>query len=96
MCLGLDGWIEELRHHNEETCRVIIVGNKCDLEENRAVNTSEAEEYALKNNAAFFEASAKSGTNVSIIFETLINEIVDCLKASETDGNTPGSRKTYG
>ena len=79
-------WIKELRDHNEDNCKLIIVGNKWDLTENRAVTTEEGEKFALENDAAFFETSAKTGLNIQRMFETLITKIVECLKQMESAG----------
>jgi len=42
----------------------VLVGNKADLEETREVSTSEGQELAKIFNCDFFEASAKTRTNV--------------------------------
>ena len=80
-------WIKELREHNEDNCKLVLVGNKCDLEDNRAVSREEGEQFAIENDAAFFETSAKTGENVQRMFETLITKIVECLKQMESAGN---------
>ena len=46
---------------------VIIVGNKCDLELDRKVQTKAGENVAEKHRAAFFETSAKFGKKMSEI-----------------------------
>ena len=77
-------WIKELKEHNEENCKLIIVGNKWDLQESRAVSTEEGEKLAQTHDAAFFESSALTGENVQALFETLITKIIECLKMMET------------
>jgi len=47
------------------------VGNKIDLANNRAVPYEEAEAYANENELLFFEASAKTGTNIIEVFTEL-------------------------
>ena len=47
---------------------MILVGNKCDLEENRQVTTSEAEEFAKIHDLLFIETSAKTSFNVNCAF----------------------------
>lgn len=39
---------------------IILVGNKCDLENQRQVPKDEAEAFARKNDLIFFETSAKT------------------------------------
>lgn len=42
----------------------LLIGNKVDLEENRAVTSVEAREFAMQNNMDYIEASAKTAQNV--------------------------------
>ena len=56
----------------------VLVGNKCDLEDERQVDTVRGAELAAKYNCPFLETSAKTNTNVeegSYGFK-LIDEIV--------------------
>lgn len=46
-----------------EKCVVMLLANKCDLEE-RQVPLEEIEEKAKEYNLKFFEVSAKSGQNI--------------------------------
>ena len=47
---------------------MVLVGNKTDLDSERAVSTEEGEEFAKANNMQFFETSAKNGTNIEDVF----------------------------
>ena len=47
---------------------MVLVGNKIDLDSERAVSTEEGEEFAKVNNMQFFETSAKNGTNIEDVF----------------------------
>ena len=47
---------------------IIMVGNKCDLEEKRQVNKEEVEKYCEENNLSFLEASALNTINVKESF----------------------------
>ena len=52
---------------------VVLIGNKCDLDDRREVETWEAEEAAKEMcNAPFLETSAKEGTHVFKFFATLV------------------------
>jgi GTPase SAR1 family protein len=46
----------------------MIVGNKTDLEEKRMVSKQRGLEYAESKKIAFYEVSAKDGTNINLIF----------------------------
>lgn len=56
---------------------VVLVGNKCDLNAERAVETSEAEKVVAEKmqGVKFLEASAKDNINVDDIFIALVREI---------------------
>ena len=43
---------------------LVLVGNKSDLEERRAVSQAEAETFATTNKLAYIEVSAKTGEGV--------------------------------
>lgn len=51
---------------------IILVGNKCDLEEYRQVQSSDAQRLADEWRVKYFETSAKNKTNINRIFEELI------------------------
>ena len=51
---------------------IILVGNKCDLEEYRQVQSSDAQRLADEWKVKYFETSAKNKTNINRIFEELV------------------------
>ena len=56
---------------------LILVGNKCDVEENeREVKEEEAREYATSMGCQYFDVSAKSKTNIPKCFEEVVTEIL--------------------
>merc|ERR1711974_273338 len=58
---------------------MVLVGNKADLNENRKVKFEDGENLAkeLSDRCRFMETSAKSGTNIKNIFETLVTLVWD-------------------
>jgi len=46
-------WHEDLKKYADPNCVLMLVGNKSDLEHDRAVSLKEAEDYASKNQAQF-------------------------------------------
>ena len=71
-----------------KTSKIILIGNKKDMEESRAVSTDEGNEFAKKHGIPFFETSAFTGENVNLAFETLGHKIVDVLNeiGNESEG----------
>eukprot|EP01110_Echinostelium_bisporum_P003623 TRINITY_DN18820_c0_g1_i1.p1 TRINITY_DN18820_c0_g1~~TRINITY_DN18820_c0_g1_i1.p1 ORF type:complete len:189 (-),score=73.31 TRINITY_DN18820_c0_g1_i1:141-707(-) len=65
---------------------IILVGNKIDLEGERAVSHEDGKELATKWECGFIEASAKSNTNVSEVFFELVQRI------NKWKENNPGGK----
>ncbi|KAL6558804.1 Ras-related protein Rab11D [Orobanche minor] len=91
-------WLEELRSHADKNIVIILVGNKSDLEDQRAVPTEEAKEFAQKEGLFFLETSALEATNVEDAFLVVLTEIFSIvnkknLVAGEDEGSNgnPGS-----
>ena len=63
-------WMDNIQKHAADDVRVILVANKIDME-NREVSTEEGERVASEHDAAYYETSAKDGTNVTDAFEDL-------------------------
>ncbi|KAF9678892.1 ras-related protein [Salix suchowensis] len=72
-------WLEELRSHADKNIVIILVGNKSDLEDQRAVPTEDAKEFAQKEGLFFLETSALQSTNVENAFMTVLTEIFNTV-----------------
>ncbi|KAJ5080695.1 small gtp binding protein rab8 [Anaeramoeba ignava] len=55
----------------------ILIGNKCDLENQREVSKEKGKEFADKIGIPFFETSAKENINIDEAFEKLIKMILE-------------------
>ncbi|KJH47217.1 Ras family protein [Dictyocaulus viviparus] len=64
-----------LRVKDTDEVPMILVGNKCDLEDERVVGKDQGQNLARQFNSTYLEASAKSKTNVNEIFYDLIRQI---------------------
>jgi len=62
---------------------VCLCGNKCDMEDSRVVKREEGKERADSYGAVFLETSAKSNTNVSEAFDTLVRTMRERKVAAE-------------
>jgi len=85
-------WLEELRNHADNNIVIMLVGNKCDLDNLRAVPTEDAKEFAQKEGLFFLETSAMEATNVETAFLTVLTEIFKIVSkksliASQDQGN---------
>lgn len=73
---AVNDWLDELK--KQTYCRfIMLVGNKSDLEEQRAVTRAEGAELASRNDLLFMETSAKLATNVDEAFSAVIKDIFD-------------------
>ena len=73
----IESYMNKLKEYNDKNISVILVGNKCDLEDNREVLKEDGEELAKKLNIQFMEVSAKTGENIEKLFQTLIEEVYE-------------------
>ncbi|KAH7300706.1 hypothetical protein KP509_24G075400 [Ceratopteris richardii] len=72
---NLSKWLDELRLHADANIVVMLVGNKCDLNNIRAIPTEYAKTYAENEGLFFLETSALDATNVENAFSTILIEI---------------------
>ena len=70
----------------------LLVGNKADLENKRAVTKAEGEAFAANLGIPFIETSAKTAYNVSTMFTTMCSAIIERQGSSiNTNQNDPWS-----
>ena len=72
---SVDRWINDIKAAADKNLTIIIIGNKCDLEDQRQVNKEQGEEKAKSYEVAFMETSALSGENLDKAFDKMINEV---------------------
>ena len=70
-------WYEQAQKESSKEISIILVGNKCDLENERKVSKEKGEEKARALNCPFFETSALSKIKVNDIFNEMVNNIFD-------------------
>jgi len=89
-------WIQSFRSVAGRDQVVLIIGNKTDLTDKRAVEWGEAADFGEANRCQYLETSALSGEGIDIAFETLIDQLL--LQRTEagrqqSDGiEEPGSK----
>merc|ERR1719233_719803 len=63
-------WLYEIDRYASESVNKLLVGNKCDLKDKKAVERDEADQLATSINMKFLETSAKNSHNVENAFLT--------------------------
>ncbi|XP_076447969.1 ras-related protein Rap1 [Babylonia areolata] len=80
-----------LRVKDTDDVPMLLVGNKCDLEDERVVGKDQGQNLARQFSCAFLETSAKARVNVNEIFMDLVRQINK--KSPEQSGKRPSSSK---
>jgi len=80
-----------LRVKDADKVPFVLIGNKCDLEEDREIPTDKGTQLAAELGCKFLEASAKTKHNVVEAFEAIVHEINAFRQtaASATNSVTP-------
>ena len=81
----IESWIIECKKMTPESVLLVLIGNKCDLKEDREVSYDEGSNFAKKNNMLFFETSAKNGDNIENIFKESVTYIDKNIKEGKYD-----------
>jgi GTPase SAR1 family protein len=70
-------WIADIQMHAKMiNNNIVLIGNKCDLNDQRAVSIEEGEALAKEYNLTYIEVSGESNVNVDLAFETLLAKSV--------------------
>ncbi|KAJ5077383.1 ras family-domain-containing protein [Anaeramoeba ignava] len=76
-------WLKEIKEYTNENVEMILIGNKCDLEEKREISKEKGKELADELNIPFYEVSAKNNINIDNIFIELTRNIFENLDEDE-------------
>ncbi|XP_073499583.1 ras-related protein Rab-3B isoform X2 [Phyllobates terribilis] len=82
---AVQDWATQIKTYSWDNAQVVLVGNKCDMEEERVIATEKGKHLADQLGFEFFEASAKENIQVKQVFERLVDII--CEKMSESLDN---------
>ena len=76
-------WMEQIKNNvSKEKINLILVGNKCDIQE-RMVEKERGEEMAKKLNINYYETSALTGDGINDAFEGLAKQIFKSKNPNE-------------
>ena len=72
----IKNWLTDAKEYNSDL-KIILVGNKIDLVNEREVPEEKAKNFATKNKLEYIETSAKDGTNIQNAFDALIAQLLN-------------------
>ena len=82
---NVENWYEQIQKETSKDIPILLVGNKCDLEDERKISIEKGKEKAQNLNCAFFETSALKKINIDKIFEELVNNIYEKTGGNKND-----------
>jgi small GTP-binding protein len=83
--LNVEAWKEEAFKNLTYKIPLVLVANKVDLTESRAVTREEGEKYAKKNRFLYVESSALTGENVEQAYITLCKRMIEEGKSKSSN-----------
>ncbi|OHT00572.1 Ras family protein [Tritrichomonas foetus] len=72
---ALENWVDQVRKYCHPKVKMIIVGNKKDLVDKKAVTDSEIQQFMDSHNMTYMESSAKINKNIREAFFSITQEI---------------------
>ena len=65
-------YVKKLKEYSDNILKVVLLGNKADLNDKRQVSDNKGRDLALKNGYIFMESSCADNYNVSDAFTALV------------------------
>ncbi|KAM0355763.1 hypothetical protein ACHAPU_000149 [Fusarium lateritium] len=87
---------EIIRIKDDDSVPLVIVGNKADLEENRAVPRAKGFSISQRWGAPYYEASARTRTNVEEVFIDLCRQMLRKEDEQNADGQNDDYKHDHG
>ncbi len=74
---NLKTWVKSIKEECGKSMQMIIVGNKCDLDDQRVIEKEKALEYAEEEKVEYIETSSKTGENVQKAISQLCEKVLE-------------------
>lgn len=93
---SIRNWVGQIQQHADVHVNKILIGNKCDMTDDKVISTEEGQALADEYGVQFFETSAKNNVNVESGFIAIAREVKNRLmeegaSTSNTQASTAAS-----
>jgi len=88
-------WMQDVEQFADEDVEIMILGNKCDINNKRVVSRERGEQLATEYGIKFMEVSGKTGINIEEAFYSLARDIKVKMKEKLEAQNHPQSGGGY-
>lgn len=89
-------WLEDCKENSGMHMTILLIGNKADLADKRAVPEAEGRRFAEEHGLPFIETSAKTALNVEEAFLRTARAIYDKIQSGILDANAMTGRALAG
>ena len=80
---SLKNWLIEIEKNANKNVIKLLIGNKCDLDDQRVISFEKGKDFAEQFNMKYLETSAKNDYNVTESFGITRKELMDASKDNE-------------
>mgnify|MGYP002423835973 CR=1 FL=1 len=88
---NINKWLRNIDDHAYDDVVKMLIGNKCDMENQRCITRARGEALAREHAIPFFETSAKDNQNIEKAFFEVTRLILKKTPASSSDPSNGGS-----
>jgi len=88
---NINKWLRNIDDHASDDVVKMLIGNKCDMENQRCITRARGEALAREHAIPFFETSAKDNQNIEKAFFEVTRLILKKTPASSSDPSNGGS-----
>jgi len=93
---NLDKWISDVKDNAPDNVEIMLIGNKCDLQEENKIDSKKPKDFASERNLPYYEVSALNNYNIKFILETLTKQMMvlsDVMDDKKKNNNEIKTRK---
>lgn len=83
----IDFWFKQMQENLDKNIPILLLANKCDLNEQRVVTKEDGEKLAKEKNMLFFECSAKNNDNIKNAIEELAKKLIKAKQQQTKNDN---------